>query len=178
MQRPLTDSFTLVYAFDDALDRDRFRIEGELGEDGAPLSDDDAEKAARSRYAEEYMRCVEQLDFSSITRPGATPTSFRFRPLSDSDTRKMKRHASGDRDLIAWLTVRMTLEEVTSPTHGLPAKLDRKVDPDYPDLGPIIAVKWMDALGRWSQSLGQVQGDATNDLGIIVAARSTRPSPR
>lgn len=167
--RPLTDSYPLAYGYDPAFDA------------GLVANKGDSKRVREKKFAEEYLRCKDRCDYSSITRPGATPTFFWFRPLEDNELRRLRRIASKHQfdpvDLV-WLVVRVSLQRVENPSHGLPSNFELEVDAEFPELGKIVAVEWMDALGRWSCDIGRTKGDATNDLGAFALQRSSSPSPK
>jgi hypothetical protein len=150
--RPLTDSFAIAYAHDPAFD------------------------VTRDGFAEEYARCVERLDFSSITLPGQTPTLFHFRALRGSQLHRLRSYNLQGDSAWAWLVFRLCLVRVEAGGPEL-EKIDRIADPEYKELGPIVSPKWVDMAAGISVALGRHAGELLDMLGAIVLMRSVAPSP-
>lgn len=160
--RPLTDSMALAYAYDPAFDA--ARAEFPVGKDG----DDEA-------YISAWKSATERLDYSTLIKSNETPTLFRFRPLSDAESRKLHSLPIGVTEMLA-VVVRMTLQSVHNG--GEFEKFERKVDPALRDLGKIVTVPYMDMLGALSLSFNRPLGEITTSLGGIVYQRSLNLDPK
>lgn len=160
--RPLTDSMALAYSHDPDFDQ-------ETNADGQPYADGEA-------YMLAFKSATERLDYARVTKSGGQPTLFYFRPLTDAETRRIRGLGDISDAQLAALVVRMTLERVEHG--GELAKIERKVDPEFPGFGKLITTKYMDVLGGVSVSLGRPQGEITNQLGLHVFLRSLNLDPK
>lgn len=147
---PLSDSFALVWSWDPALERG-----------------DDEEK-----FAEDYARCVERLDFSPLIKEGMKPTLFHFRPVP---LRELYDAGYGDMEG-ASLLFRMALVKVEN-FDGLPP-LNKKPSQQYPKLGPLVDRKVVDHLDQLCADLGIGYGHLVSTLGGAVMARLSGVRPK
>jgi len=171
--RPLTDVMPLAYAFDPAF---------ELPEPVIPVGASDEEAAkVRAKAISDYLEgpfrsASERLDYAAITKPGDSPTLFYCRPLTDSETRRIRGIGSISDIQLAALVVRITLQRVENG--GELAKIERKQDPEFPYFGKLISLPYMELLGGVSVALGRFQGEITNQIGLQVFERSLNLDPK
>lgn len=155
--RPLTDSFSLPWRWDPALDSERFETPEE--------------------YQTAYATACETLDFSSITKPGDTPSLFVFRPLKGSQMRCLLEESSGQiGPSVCALAFRLTLVRVDNFEMPDGLKLDRATAADHPELGPMIKPAVVDYFDALAVAAGRDFGSIVTELGGRVMERCLVPS--
>jgi hypothetical protein len=148
-QRPLADTFKLVYAGDPALDHDR--------------PDFDAA----------YARALETLDFAPLIRAGEQPTWFVFSTPGMSAVRRVMDLTTSVRH--HWLAVRMALRRVENFGEFI---VEKAADPEYPKAGDLVTVACMDVLEAIPGALGRPAFELVNDFGACVLHRGMNIHPK
>lgn len=156
LQRPLTDTFSLIYAFDEAVDSSKFATEEER--------------------IDAWKGCVERLDFSPMLADGAQPTVFVFRALKSNEA-AMLRELNVGPEMLARLTFRLCLKEIQN---GGKIEIKRTTDRFWPQLGQMLVESLTELLAEASchESIGRQRGDLLVFLGAQVYQRSENPSPK
>ena len=159
--RPLTDSFSLVWRHDPAIDREKFATEEEF------------DKA--------YQTAVDTLDFAPLLKEGEAPTWFKFKPIPASRMAELSesRPELDEGRLTtkgASLAFRMALasEPGDLKLDGMP-KWGRSTDQQYPSLGALVSIAWCDFLDACANEMGHAP--MTQSLGALAIIRSM-PRPK
>lgn len=119
---PQTDSFTLVWEKDSALDRAR-------------LDSEHAADESKPDFGTAYVAALDTLDFTPLLREGATPTLFKFRPIVGMDLLSLLDNSAGDLVKHA-VAFRMAIREIRN-LPGLEL-VERKADQRFRDLGQMM----------------------------------------
>jgi hypothetical protein len=150
--RPVTDTFPLAWEHDPALDRER--------ED----------------FAHAYELACDTGDWSAISQPGMRPALFIFR-LIDAHHLRLLNDIEAGPALQTELGFRMSLVKIEDWGDDSGPKLDRKPDPAYPALGPLVSKPAQQFLDAISLAAGMRVGAITHSLGERVLIRSSGVRP-
>ena len=140
-----------------------------------PAFDHEAERfgadkeAAAKAFAEEFQRCMETQDYSSLCKPGQTPTIFWFRPLKFSEVDRVVSMQLGNR--ATTVIFRLCLKQIADAS--LAGEIKRTTDHEFKELGSMVSASWLDDLVA---KVGDF--DFVHSLGDLVFARSKAPSPK
>jgi len=158
--RPLTESFSLPWRHDPAFDSERFE--------------------SPEAYARAYETACETQRWDELLRPGERATLFVFRPLKGHAMRALmpQGRGSGITTQMCALAFRLALMRVDNFEIPDAPKLDRASDRDFPELGPMVRVEFVDYLDALCVAAGHPFGSIVNELGAEVITRCVVPSPR
>lgn len=154
---PLTQGFGIVWQHDPAVER----------------SGDD--------FADRYRVALDRLDFGSVVKSGEQPSIFHFRLITGMQLRELLAVQGGDIGALHMvLAFRMALDRIEhfdAATAGCPS-LGRKVDGQWPRLGPMQSADFVDWCDRLSAALGcRADEFLPVELGAVVLTRSMNLRP-
>lgn len=149
---PLTQTFSLAWRWDPALDTDR----------------EDFEQAFKSAR--------ETCDFSGLIKPGEQPTMFVMRAIPGSVVRELM---SLDLEVLQSLALAFRIGLVRIDNLDIPSapKVERAIDHRYPQLGKMVTSDLADFLDALAAAYRPGFGGILNDIGNEVMRRSLSLSP-
>lgn len=153
---PLTQTFSIPWRWDPALDTER--------ED----------------YAQAFKNAMETLDFTELIKPGEKPTMFVVRCLPGSVVRDLM---SLDLEPLQRLSLAFRLALTRIDNLDIPAappavqKIERKLDTRYPQLGKMVEQTVADYLDAVAAKYRPEFGGIVNEIGDEVMRRSLNLGP-